>query len=523
MTKKSILSRIIPSLFGKRRYQGAITDRFTSDWQARSTSGDTEIYESLTKLRNRSRELIRDNPYAANAQAIVVDNVVGGGIRMQADVLNDDGLPNKELNDQIERAWLLWSEKGNCEVSGRLALSDLLRVTMGGIFSDGEFLIRKVKKSFGESKIPFALELIEPDYLVNNQSLIQVNGNNVCRMGVEVDQWQRPQAYWLYKHHPGDLPFSGWTGSEYSRIKADEILHLYVVHRWPQTRGVPWLHAVMRRLRDLQEYNNSEVVAARSCANIVGFITNETGAGWGADLNEKGQAASRKYRESSLADRAGTLLRLFPGESFSGFTPQRPNTSLDPFMRYMIREIAAGIGVSYEALSRDYSKSNYSSSRLSLLDDRSRWRVLQGWLISTCLTAIYRNWLDMAVLSGEICIPDYFRNKQKYQAVRFMPRGWSWVDPTKEVQAYALAVQNGFTTLTNVLAESGNGMDLEDFISTKVRENELLSSAGLQFPTQSNGNDLSSNEPETDNSAEDESKDDSEAEKDVTDKGDKDA
>ena len=525
--KKSVFGRCIgwfSELFGQRKYQGAVTDRFTGDWQPRSTSGDVEIKQSLTELRNRSRQLIRDNPYAANAQSIVVDNVVGNGIRMQANVVNEDGSANDALNDQIETAWLKWCEKDNCEVSGRLSMTGILRVAMGGVFSDGEFLIRAVRKPFGQSKIPFALELIEPDYLVNNDSQVDVGRGNLCRMGVEVDQWQRPQAYWLYKNHPGDLFYSGWSSAEYSRVKAEDIFHLYMVNRWPQTRGVPWLHAVMRRMRDLQTYNDSEVTAARMSANVVGFITNETGLGWGADIENKGPAASRFFREGSLLDRAGTLLRLFPGEGFSGFSPQRPNTSLDPFMRYMIREVAAGVGVSYEALSRDYSQSNYSSSRLSLLDDRSRWRVIQGWIISSYLTPIYRKWLDMAVLSGEIQIPDYFRNKDRYQAVRFMPRGWSWVDPTKEVQAYALAVQNGFTTLTDVLAENGSGTDLEDFISTKVRERDLLAAAGLKFPVTGTKNTLTSKQSETKDSDSDDDVKDSEGKEDKDDdKGDKDA
>ncbi len=525
MTKKqSFLSRVISGIFGQRKYQGAITDRFTSDWLPSSTSSDAEIFQSLTELRNRSRQLIRDNPYAANAQSIVVDNVVGNGIRMQATVAGNDGVLDDPLNDKIENAWSRWCEKGSCEVSGRLNMTALLRLAMGGVFSDGEFLIRVVKKPFGESRIPFSLELIEPDYLVNNDSRINVGGNNLCRMGIEVDQWQRPRAYWLYKDHPGDIFYSGWNGSEYRRVSADEIFHLYVVNRWPQTRGVPWLHAVMRRLRDLQTYNDSEVAAARASANVVGFITNETGLGWGSDVEDRGPAASRRYRESSLLDRAGTLLRLFPGETFSGFAPQRPNASLDPFMRYMIREVAAGVGVSYESLSRDYSQSNYSSSRLSLLDDRSRWRVIQGWLISSYLTPIYRKWLDMAVLSGEIQIPDYFQNKEKYQSVRFMPRGWSWVDPTKEVQAYALAVQNGFTTLSDVLAESGSGTDLEDFISTKVRERELLKKAGLKFPLPSSQVSLASKQSESKGSDSDEKVKGSEGkEGEDIDKGDKDA
>ena len=51
-------------------------------------------------------------------------------------------------------------------------------------------------------------------------------------------------------------------------------------------------------------------------------------------------------------------------------------------MRFMLREIAAGTGVSYESLSRDYSQSNYSSSRLALIDDRDLWRVFQTLVYS---------------------------------------------------------------------------------------------------------------------------------------------
>ena len=103
--------------------------------------------------------------------------------------------------------------------------------------------------------------------------------------------------------------------------------------------------------------------------------------------------------------------RLLPGEKFEGFTPSRPNSNIDAFMRYMLREVAAGVGVSYETLSRDYSQSNYSSSRLALLDDRDQWRVLQTWLIEKFLKPIFCDWLDHAVLSGRLNLPDISKTR----------------------------------------------------------------------------------------------------------------
>lgn len=264
------------------------------------------------------------------------------------------------------------------------------------------------------------------------------------------------------------------TGAGLRRIPAEEIEHLYLIERWPQTRGTPWMHSVLRRMRDMGGYTESELVAARASANVLGFIERQ-------DMTQDEMQEDPRKREQTIASEPGEIRRLYGGETFTGFAPSRPNANLDPFMRYMLREVAAGVGVSYESLSRDYSQSNYSSSRLALLDDRNLWRVLQGWLIRNYLTPIYRTWLDAAVLSGVLDIPDYFSNKKRYQAVRFKPRGWSWVDPQKEVQAYALAVANGFMSRSDVIAAIGNGQDREDVDKAIKRDREGAAALGLQF------------------------------------------
>ena len=149
-------------------------------------------------------------------------------------------------------------------------------------------------------------------------------------------------------------------------------------------------------------------------------------------------------------------------------------------MRYMLREVAAGVGVSYETLSRDYSQTNYSSSRLALLDDRDQWRVLQTWLIEKFLKPIFNEWLDHAVLSGELVLPGYFEDKDRYRAVRFKPRGWTWVDPAKEVAAYINARNAGFMSDTDVVAAIGNGQDYDDICRQRAKDRETALSYGLE-------------------------------------------
>ncbi len=51
------------------------------------------------------------------------------------------------------------------------------------------------------------------------------------------------------------------------------------------------------------------------------------------------------------------------------------------FLRGQDHEIAAGVGLTYEALTGDMSRTNYSSARVNLLEFRRRAEMLQKTLI----------------------------------------------------------------------------------------------------------------------------------------------
>jgi lambda family phage portal protein len=177
-----------------------------------------------------------------------------------------------------------------------------------------------------------------------------------------------------------------------------------------------------------------------------------------------------------------TIQELAPGEELNFHSPNRPNSAFDAFVRSILREIAAGVGTSYESLSRDYSQSNYSSSRLSLLDDRDGYRALQQWWVRSLREPLHRLWLQQAALAGaitEMPITAYATDRTRYEAALFKCRGWSWVDPTKEVNAYKEAIKANMTTLTDVIAATAGGLDIEDIIATRGRELEMLRKAGI--------------------------------------------
>lgn len=463
-----------------RSYASGRNTRLTSDWQATNSSADAELVSSLRVLRGRSRQLVRDSSFAKRARVIVVNNVIGTGIGLQAQVMTTRGELNQRVNDDIETAWEEWCEASNCHTGGRLAFKHLERAAMAQVFDAGECFIRKHYRKFGNSQVPYALELIEAERIADEFASVYLSplpGNEV-RMGVEIDKFFRPVAYFIHERHPSELRFTSGSPDRIERVPADQIIHLAVVDRWPQTRGEPWLHAAARRLNDMDGYGEAEIVRARAQANMGGAIeTPEDAASFGEEQEDG---------SFEVESEAGIWKRLNPGEKLTLPSPTSPNPGYDAFIRSMLREVAAGTGPSYESLSRDYSQSNYSSSRLALLDDRDLWRFYQSWFICDFRYIVHKEWMQMAVLAGaiqSISVESFAMDPKKFYAVRFKPRGWSWIDPTKEVEAFKAAIKDGMTTLTDVISATAGGQDIEDILTTRERELKLMKERGLVFET----------------------------------------
>ena len=150
-------------------------------------------------------------------------------------------------------------------------------------------------------------------------------------------------------------------------------------------------------------------------------------------------------------------------------------------MRACLRGMAAGIGISYESISKDFSQSNYSSSRLSMLEDRTQYKSLQQFFIKGLHQRVFEQWLDMAVLSGALNLPGYETKPDKYKKVKWQPRGFEFVDPQKEVASAKEAIKAGLKTQAQVIAEQGG--DIDELMVARKEEVDMAESLGLLFDT----------------------------------------
>ena len=305
---------------------------------------------------------------------------------------------DETINQQIMLAWHQWSKKKRCDVSGLLGFHDMERLLVRSLAESGEVFVRMIRQPFGDSRVPFALQVLEADYLIDDDVPQAMEGNTV-RLGIEVDGYLRPQAYHFYANHPGDT-YAGnpRTNGRKIRVPADEVIHLFLPERPGQTRGVTWFASALMRLHMLQGYEEAEVVRARASSELMGFITSPEGELMGDEVYE-GERVSEFT--------PGVFKYLQPGESVSVPDLNAPDGQLEPFTRSMLRAAAAGVGVSFESMSKNFTESNYSSSRLSLLEERDTYKVLQRYMIENFHHEVFSAWLDMAVLSGELNLPGY--------------------------------------------------------------------------------------------------------------------
>lgn len=448
----------------KRRYQAAVYNRLTADWISDTKSADASVKYDLETLRNRSRELCQNDDYARRYLQLLSSNVIGSsGIMMEMDVREPTGQPDELANRLIEEQWRVFT-KSPC-TDNRSTLMDLQHLAMQSIARDGEILFRKIP-NYGPSN--FALQPMEADYLDESYNLeVDRNGTEI-RMGVEINRYNVPVAYHMRTRHPGDR-----FASSRVRVPASEIIHVYRQERVGQNRGIPWLATAATGLHHLRQYHQSELVAARINSMKLGFFTSDKEADVQFTGDDEDDAGNQILDMSP-----GSFSELPPGMRVEKFDATNPHSNFDSFTKSILRSVASSLGVSYNSLASDLESVNYSSLRAGALEEREYFKTVQQFLITHMMQPIFEAWLMHKLRRGDLNLP--VAKADKFNAARFIPRRWSWVDPAKDISATVDAINNGLKTRGDIIAENYGG-SIQDFYARFSREEELRKAAGIEF------------------------------------------
>lgn len=458
----------------RRNYAAASRGRLFADFTGSNRSADSEIRWALNELRNRSRDLERNNEYFRRYLQLLRTNVVGNnGFRLQVKAVNTDNSPDVTGSQIIENAWAEFSRLGGPTVDGKMSLIDLENHVISAMARDGEVFLRVVKNNTFRHRV--ALQVIEPDRIDEEMNERYLNGNDV-RMGVELDEFRRPVAYHVLMNHPGDYDYTTLAkGTKRARIPASEIMHIYRQERAGQTRGVPWSSAAITALKMLHGYREAELVAARTAASKMGFFTSPAGDDFMADGYEGEGGTGAPIYDAE----AGTFHQLPAGVDFVPFDPSHPTSAFADFEKSVLRGIAGGLGVSYTSLANDLEGTSYSSIRQGALEERDFYKTLHTFMIDHFLDPLYRVWLESVVDNALTPITGFGKYEKFSANFSFRPRGFQWVDPLKEINAAVVGLNNGILSHSDIAANYGR--DADETFAQIQRDKESASQYGLDM------------------------------------------
>ncbi len=435
----------------KQAYDGATVGRRASGWRVVGTDADSEVGAAGARLRDVARDMVRNNPHAWKARQAITANTVGTG------VIPSVTMKAGKDRDDLERLLREHFDTTACDADGRHDLYGLQWLVLGTVIESGEALIRyRPRRASDKLPLPFQLQVLEPDYIDSTIDGEQPNGNFAIR-GVEFNKLGKRVAYHLFSSHPGGS--TSYTNFKSNRVPASTILHVFRVDRPGQQRGVTWFAPVVLRLRDFAESSDAFLVRQKIAACFAAFITKVGEDGVATTENPDGG-----YPLEELGP--GLVQRLREGESVTFGSPPQV-TGYAEYTKTVLREIAAGMGISYEALVGDMESVNFSSGRMGWLEFQ---RSIDGWrnhmLIPQLCQPIGQWFLDAASAV----------NGKEYEAeIAWTPPRREMIDPTKEITAAIKAIRGGLSSRSYEVRKLGHDPEVLDaeIANDNARADEL--------------------------------------------------
>lgn len=435
-----------------RSYDAAGFGRLNSGWRVVNESAELTDRPGRDVVRARARDLERNSDIAQAVLHAYRRNVVGRGYTLRA--LTGD----EALDTQIEKAWRRWCDARNCDVAGEQSFNEILRMMVDRKKVDGGILVLFRYTRGGLT--PFKLQCLEVDELDLSQTAPRHRGNQVVG-GIEYDRYRRPAGYWFRQY---DL--EGCQVMEPVFVDAKDVFFYKSKRRPSQLREMSDLAPTVTRIRDINEFMIALAMRER-ISSLVGLVVKKNYPSDGFGRNGQGARAQVDYTGKKMTP--AMIMELGAGDDVEVIDPKGAATDAAAFLRTQQGLIAAGQGLSYEAVTRDLKGATYSSARQNAVEDESAYTE-EIELLTAFMTEVYEAFVVSGVLCGLLPIPDFWQRKDIYLEHAWVKPPKKWIDPKKESEADRIALQSGQKTFQDLCAEKGKDWkDAVDEMAEAVR------------------------------------------------------
>lgn len=485
--------------------------RETARWSPSMRSPDQTINGVKPMADARGRDMTQNDGYAAGAESLHKDNIVGAQYRLNAQpnwrVLGASQEWAEEFQIVVENRFHTIAESEDCwfDASRKNTFTGLIRMAVGGFVFTGEVLataewIRDMRRPCRT-----AIQLISPDRLSNPDG---VADDRFLRRGIKKDFNGRPISYFFRMAHPSEVyDLNSMIWREVPAEKPwgrKQVIHIIDQRLPDQSRGVADMVAVLKQMRMTKHFQeitlqNAVINASYAAAIESELPSSEVFATLGANgttpiagLDEylkfyMGALSSYLDGSKTIAMDGAKIPHLFPGTKLNLKPVGTPGGVGSEFEESLLRHTAAGLGVSYEQFSRDYTKTNYSSARASM---NETWKFMQSRkkaVADRTATNVYSLYLEEDIANGNIPLPKGKNRNWFYEPlVKDALCSCSWIgasrgqiDESKETDAALARIAGGLSTYEKECARLGE--DFRAIFEQRAREEGMLKKYGLVF------------------------------------------
>ena len=474
-------------------YDGAARfDKQLAGWTPPLNSADLDILPDKELLDARTRDSMRNDAYIQGGATIHKDGIVGSFYFLNSkpdwETLGFTEAWAEEFQREVEAKFTLWAESPRkwVDAARQNTFTSMIRLGVG-VYTQGSEVLATVEWLRDKGReFNTAIQMVDTDRL-STPTELQWDEN--VRGGIRMNQFGAPQSYFIRVRHQHDIGlWRGMGAYQWKEIPAEkpwgrqQVIFIREQQRVDQTRAVADMVAglkeiaITRKFRDVTLQN--AVVNAMYAASIESELPPEAayaqlgGGDVGSAITSYAEAylsAVNEYVGSSKHMKIDgvKIPHLFPGTKLQLRPAGSPGGVGQDFERSLLRYIAASLGVSYEELSRDYTKTNYSSARAAMANT---WKFMQSRkkiVADAMANAIFRLWLEEAINKNMLrsfpanaagmLYTDGVLNLM-FEALcqcDWIGAARGQIDELKETQASVLRIKYGLSTHEDELARLG--------------------------------------------------------------------
>jgi lambda family phage portal protein len=467
---------------------------FFYSWTPALRDQREDVRQGYWNAAARTIDTLHNSGWLAGAVDQAIVNMIGDGLRLAAKPDHEALGWTKDEADtwsrDVERRFEGYS--GNpieVDAAGKQTLGQITRAAVYSFFSHGESLalLPRLHNPFSKTRVKVKML---PAHKLRQDS----NGFDMYQ-GVVMTKWGFPLVYKM------DLRLQQWDVEYPEMVPAfDGIGRRQVLHTFEgiagQVRGITPLASALKVVRQFDNLSDATLQSALIQAIFAATIQSdaptqdvlqalqddeEQGVGTGDMAGYLG--AKTGWYENTKIDlgRGGKIAHLFPGEELKFNASSSPNDNYEAFARMLLREIARGLGVTFETLTGDYTGATYSSVRMATSETWPTTLYRRKHVASPIPQAIYTAWLDEQIEAGIIPfnggIETFRANVEAATKADWRGPPKPQADDLKTQRAHEGYRDMGVMTDEQICAELGQ--DWEDVYEQRARELNLRQKLGL--------------------------------------------